>query len=297
MRSADLVLPGSAARVAPLKRHGRAWGKQGVNGFSKDVSVNGLRFHCRVDGPEGAPWLVLSNSLNTNLSLWDPQVAAFGARFRILRYDQRGHGRTEVPPGPATLDALVDDAAKLMEAFGARNAVFAGVSMGAATALCLAARSPGLVARAVASDGQAGTAPGGARGWGERIEFARAHGMDAVADATVQRWFPLAFAASGGPDLRRAREMIRTTPLDGMVACAQALQDYDFRAELPRITQPTLLIVGAEDGAMPQSMRAIHAVIPGSRFVEIPGAGHLPGLEKPDEFNAALASFLAETGG
>ena len=262
-----------------------------------DVQVNGLRFHCRVDGAAGAPWMVFSNSLLTNLALWDDQVAAFGDRFRILRYDQRGHGGTQVPDAPVTMDLLVQDAEALMAEFGITGATFVGVSMGAATALALAARAPERVARVVASDGQAATAPGGAMLWQERIEFARAHGMEAVADSTVRRWFRPGYGEAGGPEVARAREMIRTTALDGYLACANALQSYDVRQEMRAVRQPVLLLVGAADGALPQTMRAMQREIADARFVEIAEAGHLPNLEAPAAFNAAVREFLNEAPG
>ena len=256
------------------------------------VEVNGLRFHCRTDGPEGAPWMVFSNSLLTNLSLWDDQVAAFGDRFRILRYDQRGHGGTDVPNAPVTMDLLVRDADALMAHFGIIAATFVGVSMGAATALALAGSAPARVARVVASDGQAATAPGGAALWQERIDFAHANGMDAVADSTVRRWFRPGYGEAGGPDVARAREMIRTTALDGYLTCANALQSYDVRQEMRAVRQPTLLVVGGADGALPQTMRAMQREIEGAHFVEIAEAGHLPNLEAPAAFNAAVQKFL-----
>ncbi|SHJ87191.1 3-oxoadipate enol-lactonase [Roseomonas rosea] len=252
------------------------------------VRVNGLSFRCRLDGPEGAPALVFSNSLLTDLTLWDAQVAAFAGRYRILRYDQRGHGGTEVPPEPATLDRLTEDAAALLRHFGLAGTTFVGVSMGAATALCLAARAPELVAAVLASDGQAATAPGGAQAWQERIDLARENGMPAFAEATLRRWFSPASTASGNPAIARVREMIQATPEAGFVACARALQAYDIRAELPHLRQPVLLVAGAADGAMPQTMRGMAEVIPNARFVEIPDAGHLPCIETPDAFNAAL---------
>lgn len=256
------------------------------------MSTHPDNFHVRIDGPEGAPWLVFSNSLATDLSLWDHQVAAFGGRFRILRYDQRGHGGTPVPDTPATIEQLADDAAALMAAAGARGATFIGLSMGAATGLCLAAQPGSPVARLVAVDGQAATAPGGAATWEERIAFATENGMAAFADATLPRWFSKAAQAEGNLAIPRVRAMIEATPLQGMIACARALQAYDVRDGLAEMRQPTLLIAGAEDGAMPQTMRAIQGSITGAAFHEIPEAGHLPCIERPEAFNALLAAFL-----
>lgn len=256
------------------------------------IEHDGLQFRTRLDGREGAPWMVLSNSLVTDLSVWDAQVGAFGDRYRILRYDQRGHGGTSVPPAPATIAQLAEDAAALMRAVGAEAAVFAGVSMGAATGFCLAQRHPELVAKLIASDGQAATAPGGAKSWEERIAIARDKGMTGYADITLQRWFSARSRAEGNPAMAKIRTMIEATPLDGLVVCARALQEYDFCAGLSSMQQPTLLIAGAEDGPMPQSMCALVTQIPQARFVEIQDAGHIPGVERPSEFNAAWTEFL-----
>lgn len=256
------------------------------------VEHDGLRFRCRLDGPAGAPWLVFSNSLVTNLTLWDPQVSAFASRFRILRYDQRGHGGTGVPDAPATIAQLADDAAALMAHFGVRDAVFAGVSMGAATGFSLAQRHPELVARLVASDGNIASPPGGAQVWQERIDLAQREGMTAYADVTLPRWFAARSRNEDSPALAQARAMIEATALDGFIACARALQDYDFSAGAGTMRQPTLLIAGAEDGAIPAALRALQPQLPDARYVEISDAGHLPGFERPAAFNTALAAFL-----
>ena len=256
------------------------------------IDHDGLRFRYRLDGREGAPWMVLSNSLVTDLSVWDAQVAAFGDRYRILRYDQRGHGGTGVPAQPATMSQLADDAAALMQAVGAAEAVFGGVSMGAATGFCLAQRHPELVSRLIASDGQVATAVGGSDAWQQRIELGQRDGMAGYADATMPRWFSARSRSEGNPAMPRLRAMIESTPLEGFVACARALQNYDFRAGLATMRQPTLLIAGAEDGPMPASMRALADTLPDARFVEIADAGHIPGAERPDAFNAAVTAFL-----
>ena len=261
------------------------------------LDANGLRFRCRLDGPEGAPWIVFSNSLLTDLTLWDAQVAALSGRFRILRYDQRGHGGTEVPQGPTNFDQLAADAEALMAQVGAERATFVGVSMGAATGLLLAARAPGRVSALIASDGQAGTAPGGAEAWQERIDAAAKDGMEAIVEPTLRRWFSPASLEARNPAIERVRGMIRGTPEGGFVACVRALQSYDLRAGLPHLPQPVLLVAGATDGAMPQTMRRMAEVIPDARYVEIPEAGHLPCVERPDAFNAAVEAFLAERAG
>jgi 3-oxoadipate enol-lactonase len=263
------------------------------SGCDFHVEANGIRFRCRIDGRKDAPWLVFSNSLATNLSLWDGQIATFENSFRILRYDQRGHGGTEVPGEPCTFEQLVDDVVALFDALAIRRATFVGVSMGAITALRLAARHAGRLDRIVACDGQ-WVAPAGARElWEERIAVVQNQGMEALVEPTVRRWFRPEFIAGNPPLLEKIRRMIATTPAGGFIACGRALQQFDYRECLPRIAVPTLLLVGAADGAMPEVMREMHQAMPGSNFVEIPKAGHLPNVENPEVFNPTLAKFLA----
>ncbi|MGI4943402.1 MAG: alpha/beta fold hydrolase [Janthinobacterium lividum] len=257
------------------------------------VPIDEVVLRCRIDGRDGAPWLLLSNSLMTNLSLWEAQVATWGERFRILRYDQRGHGGSTVPADPVTINCLVEDARALLDHFGITRAVVGGVSMGATTALGLAARHPDRVLGVIASDGQSRTAPGGKAMWRERIAFAREQGMEAVVQASLPRWFRPSFLERGGPDLDRALAMMRGTSLDGYAACATALTGYDLDAELPAIRVPVLLVAGAQDGAMPATMRAMRERIPDARFLEVAEAGHLPNLEQPAAFNALAGPFLA----
>jgi 3-oxoadipate enol-lactonase len=257
------------------------------------VEIGGLSFNCRLDGSAGAPWLVFSNSLMTDLSMWDEQAAALAGRYRILRYDQRGHGGTGVPDHPCTFEELAADAAALLDWFKVERATFIGISMGAATGFFLAARHPGRVARLVACDGPAKTAPGNEAAWNERIALAQAGGMAALAGPTVGRWFTPASVAAGLPVLAKVRAMIENTPVDGFIACARALQSYDIAAALPGLSMPVLLMAGEKDGALPVMMRETAAQIPQGRFTEIPAAGHLINLEQPASFMAALEPFLA----
>ena len=253
------------------------------------IEHDGLRFEVRVEGAKGAPWLVFSNSLLTNLSLWNAQVAAFAGRFRILRYDQRGHGGTDVPSEPATIGQLAADINAIMGQLGVEDARFVGVSMGAATGIALAQRHPERVARLLCSDGNAATPPGGADGWEERIATGQAAGMVALAEATLPRWF----ASTESPAVSAVRAMIEATPLGGFVACARALQEYDFAPGLPAMRLPVLFVAGAADGAMPRTMPLLAEAVPGARYREVAEAGHLPCIEQPAAFNAVLQAFLA----
>lgn len=255
------------------------------------IQANGITFNCQVDGPEGAPWVVFSNSLATNFSMWDEQVAELRSSFRILRYDQRGHGGTQATEPPYNFKTLVDDVAALFDALSIERAHFVGISMGGVTGVGLVQRYPGRVARLVACDCPAAATPASAQQWAERIGLAKEKGMEALVDVTVGRWFPPEFVAANPPILDKVREMIRTTPLDGFVGCAGALSDFDFKSGLGAISTPTLMIGGSKDAALP-GVKFIHSGIAGSKLVELEGAGHLSNLEKPAEFTQAVVDFL-----
>ena len=258
-----------------------------TNTFTRgDVSIR-----YRIDGRNGAPWVVFSNSICTDLSLWDGQAAALAADFRVLRYDQRGHGGSSVPSAPCNFDQLGGDVAALLDHLGIDRCTIVGLSMGVPTGLDLYAKHPQRIERLVLCDGQAATAPAGAAGWEERIDMARRDGMEAFANATVSRWFSADQVKEGRAD--GVRKMIATTPFGGFEACARALQSYAYADVLPRIAVPTLLIVGRDDGKMPETMTRMRDAIAGSRLVEIADAGHIPGIAQPDHFNRALKTFLA----
>ncbi|SRR6266700_1869632 len=256
------------------------------------ISANGISFNIAIDGPDGAPWLVLSNSLMTNLSMWDEQVAELKTSFRVLRYDQRGHGGTQVTEGDYSFDLLVADIVALLDALSIKRAHFAGISMGGMTALYLAQRHAQRFDRIVACDCGPASTPASAQQWKERIELAAERGMEALAEPTIGRWFPPEFLATKSPVLDKVREMIRTTPFAGFRGCAQALSDYDLRPGLAGIDRPTLLIVGTKDATL-AGIRQIKEAVRGSALVELDGAGHLSSLEQPAAFTGAIREFLS----
>ena len=258
------------------------------------ITANGIRINYALDGKEDAPWLVFSNSLATDLSMWDAQAAAFAASHRVLRYDQRGHGKTEAPAGRYTFDILIADALALMDALSVTRASFCGLSMGGATALGLAQRHPDRIARAIVADsGCASTAQSTAQ-WEERIAVAQKGGMEPLVEPTLTRWFPSDIVARQPPYLDKVRAMIRNTPVNGFIGCAAALADHDFRSAVAATKPPVLFIAGEKDagGAVPAAMKAMQQELKASRYVELPGAGHISNLDDPAGFADALRSFL-----
>lgn len=261
-----------------------------MRGEDLRIHHDGLSFQCRLDGRTGAPWLVFSNSLLTDLSVWDDQVAELEEHFSILRYDQRGHGRTDVPDKAADFDQLGGDLIAILDHLGIETCSYVGLSMGVTTGLHLMRHRPDSVSRLVLCDGLAATAPGGAQAWEERIAGARDTGMETLARATVDRWFSEAFRAEGRHE--KALDVAASTPLEGFVACARALQNYDYRDVLPGISIPVLVMAGDNDGAIPAAMEKMAAAIPDARMERIPDAGHIPNVEQPQIFNRHLKEFL-----
>lgn len=252
---------------------------------------NAGRIHCRLDAATASdPWLILSNSLVTNLHIWDAQVEALKGQYNILRYDQRGHGQTPLADTPLNFDLLSDDALGVLDSFNVEKAVFVGLSMGVPTGLAAYEKAPERFSALVMTDGMAKTAPGGAAGWQERIDATLKSGMQGFADVTVERWLQAdSLAGQAGDDLR---QMIAQTAMDGFVGCARALQNYDYAHVAATLDLPVLAIAGAKDGAIPQTMQKAFLGSPKAQFAEIPEAGHVPNFERPAAFNQVLKAFL-----
>ena len=255
------------------------------------INANGISINYTIDGPDNAPWLIFSNSLLTNVSMWDDQAAEFKKTHRVLRYDQRGHGGTQVTDGKYSFDMLTADVIGLMDALSIKRAHFVGISMGGMTALFLAQRHGDRFDRIIAADCGPGSTPAGAQQWSERIELASSKGMGALADVTIPRWFPPDFVATKSPVLDKVRGMITSTPFKGFAGCAAALSDYDLKPGLPGIKRPVLCIVGTKDATV-AGMEAINAAVPGSRLVRLEGAGHISNMEQPAAFTKAIADFI-----
>ncbi|MGA8220925.1 MAG: 3-oxoadipate enol-lactonase [Candidatus Acidiferrales bacterium] len=259
------------------------------------VEVNGARVHCLFDDPPGptrAPILVFSNSLGTNFSMWDPQIPALSAHFRILRYDTRGHGQTSVTPGPYTITQLGRDVVALLDAFNIGRAHFCGLSMGGGIGMWLGIFAADRIKRLVLCDTAAKI--GTTDVWNTRIEIVRKGGTAAVVDGLTQRWFSPAFISSAPDQVERTRQMILSTSPEGYMANCAAIRDMDQRETISRIPVPTLVIAGTKDPVTtPADARFIVERIPGARYAEL-DAAHLSNIEAPGPFTETLLQFLTQ---
>jgi len=254
------------------------------------LDIEGDTFNCRVDGPPAAPVLVLSNSLGTSLSMWDAQMPALTARFRVLRYDTRGHGASTVTPGPYTIGELGRDVLMLLDALKIRRAHFCGLSMGGMIGMWLGVHAPDRIGRIVLAN----TAPkiGTPEIWKQRIDNVRKGGMEVIVDTLLDRWFTAGFQARAPEPVARLRAMLTATPADGYVACCAAVRDMDQRDAIAEVRHPTLVIAGMHDAVTPPAEgRATAERIRGARYVEL-DAAHLSNVEAADRFTAEVVGFL-----
>lgn len=260
-----------------------------------NVTLNGINFHYQVEGREGAPWLVFSNSLTTDLGMWDGEVDKLKERYRILRYDTRGHGRTEASEAPYSFDLLVSDVIALMDAVGVERAHYVGLSLGGMTGLGVAIEHGDRLLSLAACDSRAFAEPAWAGLWNGRIEVARAGGMAALVEPTIARWFTEAFQKEPGnaATLDKVRAMIGATAVEGYVGCALALQQLDYLPRLGEISVPALFMTGASDQSTPPAAsQEMHAAVPGSTCVIVDPASHISNMENPAQFDAALIAHL-----
>ncbi|MBB6170916.1 3-oxoadipate enol-lactonase [Nocardiopsis mwathae] len=251
--------------------------------------------HATADGPADAPVVVLSGSLGSTLEMWEPQVAALAERFRVVRYDIRGHGRSPVPDGPYSMADLGGDVLRLLDRLGADRACFAGLSIGGMTGLWLAAHAPERVDRLAVLCTSALLGP--ADSWAQRAATVRERGAGAVAEAVVGRWFTPGFARREPGVAERMRAMVASTPAEGYAGCCTAIGRMDLRADLAAITAPTLVVAGADDPATPpEHAERIAAGITGARLRVLADAAHLASWEQADEVNGLLLGHFAPVG-
>jgi 3-oxoadipate enol-lactonase len=255
-----------------------------------------VKLHHVVDGPAGAPALVLSNSLGTTRELWEPQVAPLAERFRVVRYDRRGHGRSPVAAGATTIDDLGGDLVELLDELALEQVSFCGLSLGGVVGMWLAVNAPERVERLVLCCTAASFAP--RQGWVDRAATVRADGMGAIADAVLGRWFRPSFQDAHPDVVARFRATLVSTPAEGYAACCDALADADLTSRLGEIAAPTLVLTGADDPvAPPATGDALAAAIPGAVHTVVQRAAHIANIEQPDAFTAALLRHLGRDEG
>ena len=255
-----------------------------------------VELHHRINGPWDAPVVMLSNSLGTNLEMWAPQVPALSTRFRVLRYDQRGHGASAVPPGPYDIPDLGRDALDLLDRLELERVHLCGLSIGGMTGMWLAANAPERIARLVLLCTTAYF--GKPEIWRERTADVRAGGTEAVADAGVERWFTPAFRERKPELTARYRAMIAATPDEGYIECCGALERLDERGDLPRIRAETLVIAAAEDPVAPPDPHGwlLSERIPSARLEVLTNAAHLANVEQAEAVTGLILDHL-DTGG
>ncbi len=254
---------------------------------------DGVRLWYQIEGSAGAVPIVLSNSLGTDLTMWDAQMPALKQQFQVLRYDTRGHGQSSVPTAPYQVDRLGRDVVALLDACGIGRAHFCGLSMGGMTGMWLGRAAPERVDRLVLCNTAARIGP--PEVWDKRVEAVRAGGMTAITPGVIERWFTPDFRAREPKAVERIVAMLHATPPEGYSAACRAIRDMDQRADIASIKARTLVIAGASDQATPAADgRAAAAAIPGARYVEL-AAAHLSNIEAADAFTEALVTFLTAT--
>ncbi|PKZ65984.1 3-oxoadipate enol-lactonase [Gordonia terrae] len=249
--------------------------------------------HAVVTGRPDGPAVVLSNSLGSTHRMWDAQIAALEERFRVVRYDTRGHGDSPVPPGPYSIDELADDVIGLLDRLDIERAHLVGLSLGGMTMMRVAARNPERVNRLALLCTAAYLPP--AQGWTDRAALVRADGTSAVAAAVVQRWFTPGYLAANTEAQQGYEAMVAATPTEGYAACCEAIAAMDQRAELSSIIAPTLAIAGADDPATPPDLlRDIVDAVPHGRLLVVPDSAHLANAEQPGTITPALLEHLEQ---
>jgi 3-oxoadipate enol-lactonase len=247
--------------------------------------------HYELQGPEDGQVLVLSHALGASMAMWEPQLPRLKERFRVVRYDHRGHGRSKVPPGPYRIDDLGRDVLQLLDRLELRRVSFCGLSLGGMVGMWMGINHPERIDRLMLCC----TAARMMRpdDYAARAGQVREHGMASVVEAVLARWFTSDFAGRQPETVEWVRAILLASPAEGYAGACEALAAMDLRSGLSRINRPTLVIAGAEDQAtpVPQS-REIAGHIPHSKLVVIPGASHLANVVRSKEFTDTVMSFL-----
>lgn len=248
------------------------------------------RLAAHLSGPDDGPAVVMTHSLLSASTMWASQAALLARRgFRVIAIDLRGHGESEAWADPCTMDALAGDTVAVMDELAVQRAHYVGLSIGGMSGFGLALQHPDRLLSLCLCDARADTPPAAAALWDERIALATAHNSCApLAQPTIERWFGRPFLDAHPQIERRFIETAARTRTAGFIGCARAIQRMDYLAQVSLIALPTTLIVGANDGVLPEAMRELQARMPAARLEMIAAAGHLPNIDQPAAFDAAL---------
>ena len=259
------------------------------------IKANGIYMNCELAGKEDAPVVVLSHSLASSLGMWRPQIEMLSQHYRVLSYDTRGHGETDAPPPPYTLEQLGEDAMALLDALDLDMVHWVGLSMGGMIGQQIVLKHPDRFRSLSLCDTAAALPKEADPVWQERIDLARKEGMRALAQPTLERWFTPPYVARNPPMVDVIRRQLLSTPVDGYAGCSEAIRGLDYLERLSEIKVPVLIVVGEDDPGTPvDASRAMHDRIPQSKLVVLPSAAHLSNIEQTEAFNRALMSFLAD---
>jgi len=257
------------------------------------IETSGVKMNYELSGKQQAPVVVLSHSLACSMLMWTPQLERLESDFRVLRYDTRGHGGTDAPPGPYSLEQLVDDAIGLLDGLAIDRVHWIGVSMGGMIGQGMALNHADRLESLVLADTAAIIPDEAQPVWQERIDTVGRQGLAAVVESTLQRWFTPNYLNQKHPEIDQIRQQILMTPVAGYIGCSEAIRRLDYLEQLAVIQTPTLIMVGADDPGTPvAASEAMHARIAGSQLVVIPSAAHLANIEQAEIFNLNLMAFL-----
>jgi len=257
------------------------------------VKANGIRINYEFSGKKGSPVVALSHSLGSSLEMWHPQIGILEPHYRVLRYDTRGHGKTDASTGAYSLELLTGDVIGLLDALGIETIHFAGLSMGGMIGQGLALDYPRRLQSLILCDTRSKAPQEGDQAIRERIETARQKGLEPLLEPTLERWFTPSFMGKNPRSLDVIRREFLATSVNGYIGCSEALRTLNYRERLHAVELPTLIVVGEEDPGTPvAAAREIHERIAGSELVIVSSARHLSNVEQPEAFNKALIDFL-----
>jgi 3-oxoadipate enol-lactonase len=257
------------------------------------IKANGIHINCELTGKKEAPVVVLSHSLACSMVMWRPQLDLLESHFQVLRFDTRGHGGSDAPAGPYSLEQLVDDAIGILDELDFDRVHWVGLSMGGMIGQGLILSRPDRIERLVLAD-TAAIIPDEAQPiWQERIDAVLNGGMQVLAESTLERWFTPDYLEHNSPEIDQIRQQILKTPVAGYIGCSEAIRRLNYLDRLSAIRASTLILVGADDPGTPvAASEAMHAQIKGSKLVVIPHAAHLSNIEQAQIFNDNLITFL-----